>query len=375
MTNEEKSKIQDGIVDSLPTPVHGLLQLAPRLGKSRIAIKIMKEQKPKTILWVTPTTKLRDTDIPNEYATWKAKNYLKRSTIICYGSMASTKGHFDLIILDEYQDLTEGNSLPLFTGQITYNNIIGLSGTHPKHEEKNILYRRLNLKPLANLDIEEAVGRGIIADYRINVVEVKMESQEKLYEGGNAKNRFFQTESSRYEYMSRMVQKAFGRADFKWKILDRMRFIHNSKSKEKAAKWLMDNLQGRRMIFCGGIDLAERLCEYTFHSKTDDKHMNAFINEEIEKIACVNAGGVGFTYRNVQNFIIGQADSDKKGLTTQKITRSMLEQGDDYVAQIWILSLIDTQDQKWVESTLASFDMSKVSFVRFDNLVNENVKL
>ena len=146
MSKQNRTKIQDEIIDGLSKPCHGLLKLAPRVGKSRIAIRVIKNEKPESILWVTPNIKLRDVDIPLEFERWSAKNYLKKTLIICYSSLAGVKGHYDKIILDEYQDITEANSLPFFSGQITYSSIIGLSGTHPTHKEKIDIYNKLNLK-------------------------------------------------------------------------------------------------------------------------------------------------------------------------------------------------------------------------------------
>ena len=46
MTNKEKSRIQKEIVDSLEPKPHGRLLLAPRVGKSKLAIDIIKKNKP-----------------------------------------------------------------------------------------------------------------------------------------------------------------------------------------------------------------------------------------------------------------------------------------------------------------------------------------
>ena len=72
-------------------------------------------------------------------------------------------------------------------------------------------------------------------------------------------------------------------------------------------------------MFAGGIEQAEEICKNTYHSKRDDKDLQAFLEGKIDKLACVNAGGVGFTYRDVDNFVIVQVNSDGKGDATQKI--------------------------------------------------------
>ena len=42
-------------------------------------IDIIKREKPKKILWITPNENLRDVEIPNEFITWKAKTYLNKT--------------------------------------------------------------------------------------------------------------------------------------------------------------------------------------------------------------------------------------------------------------------------------------------------------
>ena len=68
---KSKTEIQKEIVEGLQEPSHGLLRLAPRVGKTKIGIDIIKKEKPKRILWVTPNAKLRDVDIPTEFKIWK----------------------------------------------------------------------------------------------------------------------------------------------------------------------------------------------------------------------------------------------------------------------------------------------------------------
>ena len=38
--------VQQEILDSIPNPSHGLVKLAPRVGKTKIGIEIIKREKP-----------------------------------------------------------------------------------------------------------------------------------------------------------------------------------------------------------------------------------------------------------------------------------------------------------------------------------------
>lgn len=96
-----RNRIQKEIVENLDLPCHGILLLSPRIGKTKIGVDILKKEKPESILWVTPSTKLRDVDIPQEFVTWKAKRLLNRTNIVCWSSLADIKGEYDKIILDK----------------------------------------------------------------------------------------------------------------------------------------------------------------------------------------------------------------------------------------------------------------------------------
>lgn len=361
--------IQSQILDNIPTPAHGLLQLAPRVGKTKLGIDIIKREKPKKILWVTPNTKLRDEDIPAEFKQWKATTYLKKTDIICYASLANHKGNYDKIILDEYQDLTIANVEPLLKGKITYKTILGLSGTHPKHQEKQKLYDILKLKSLVEMSIDKAVESSLIAPYKIKVIEIDLNAQDKYITSGHKNKPFMQTEKAKYDYLTRLINlKLFaGQPVPKFYYLNRMRFLYNLKSKHEIAKKLITKLKGRTLIFTGSIAQAESLCKDTYHSKTNDTSLQKFLKGEINKLSCVNAGGVGYTYRGVDNFVITQINSNSKGDSTQKIARSLVLQ-EGYVATIYILVVKNTVDEDWLKKVLQDFNPDNVEYINSNKL-------
>lgn len=360
--------VQKELLETLPSPCHGLLNIAPRVGKTKLTLDIIKREKPKKILWVTPNTKLRDKAIPAEYKQWKMLGYLDKTKLICYSSLADHKGTYDIIVLDEYQYITDNNVAPILNGNITYKNIIGLSGTHPKHKEKLEIYAKLGLKILTSMSIDEAVDKKLIAPYEITVIECRLDSMSKYIDAGSKDKPFKQTEEAKYSYLTRLINSKMysGQVVPKFYYLNRMRFIYGLKSKNEFAKKLVSKLPGRTLVFTGGIPQAELISEHVYHSKTDDVALNKFLNEEIDLLALVNSGGIGSTYRNVDNFVIVQVNSDQKGDATQKITRSLVLQ-DGYIAQIYILVVIDTVDEAWKNKVLEGFNKDKIKHVSYKN--------
>lgn len=367
---DNREIVQKEILDSLKSPPHGIYLLSPRVGKTRLTINIIKKFKLKKILWITPSVKLRDVDIPEEFVKWKAKSYLKEFDVICYSSLAEQKGNYDIVILDEIQHLTENNCSPLLTGDIKYKTIIGLTGTMPKHDEKLLLIKQLKLGILREITIDEAVDGAMVADYKINVLEVPMNATDKNIKGGTKLKPFMTTEFANYSYLSKQVSRMMFVNDknrLQFAILNRLRFIYRSPTKLETAKKLIEHLDGRKLIFTGSIDHAEEISKYTYHSKTNADDLNLFLDEKIDLLACVNAGGTGFTYRNVDHFIIVQADSNKSGGFIQKLARSLLIQA-NYIASIWVVSLQGTQDEVWVTNALKELNQSKIEYINIKNL-------
>lgn len=361
MTNKEKTELQKNIVDSLEPRASGRLLLAPRIGKSKLIIDLIKRDKFTSILWVTPSSSLEE-GLPKEFELWKAKRYINKLTTSTWMSLDKVTGHYDLVVLDEEQFITEANIKSIRMGYLTYNTFITMTGTPSKHQDKLDLYKKLNLKVLYRIDINKAVDIGLLSNYSIKVIKVPL-SSEKNIKAGSKQKPFLTSEISNYEYLSKVIDTARnGSKDKMFRIFNRMRFIKNAPSKLKTAKKLISTLTGTKLIFCGSIDQAESLSENTYHSKTDGKCLRDFKAGKINEIAMVNTGGVGETYKGIDNLIMVQCDSDKNGLTSQKICRTLLSQK-NYTAIIWIICLEGTQDEKWVNSTLGSFDKTKIEYV------------
>ena len=375
MTKAEKSRIQKEIVDSIEIGSSGRLLLAPRVGKTKLMIDIIKRNKPTSILWITPSAELADKDnvedgIFTEFVKWKAVRYINKLTTTTWKSLSKIKGHFDLIIGDEEQFATENNCASLLDNNLSFNNLLFMTGTSTKHEHKKNLYKNLNLSVLVDISINKAVDMGLLSNYSIKVIGVDL-GKEKNIKAGNKTNPFLTTEEAQYKWLTKSLAEAIdeSRPDVQYKVLSRLRAIKNSPSKENAALHLIKVLEGRKLIFSSTIKQASVLSNNTYHSKTDNKDLISFKKGDIDDIALVNAGGTGHTYKAIDHLIIVQADSDKNGLTSQKICRTLLDQK-NYEATVWIICLIGSKDETWIDSTLESFDESKIEYIRFKDFKN-----
>lgn len=356
-----RTELQDIIIEKLPLKPHGLLKYAPRVGKGRIVCGTIKKNKPKKVLWVTLSTQLRDVDIPLEIQKWLGKRWLSKIDILCYPSLASLEGQYDMIILDEYQEITENNTQNLFNGKLKYEYLLGVTGTHPKHYYKNKILDNLGLEELDSISIDEAVGMGLIAPYKVTTIPVKLNNIDKNVLAGSKTNPFYQTEQANYNYLDRVINKLDEEGkDSLFMRLKRRKFILETESKVEEGKKLLKTLKGRTIIFSGNSETSKKFSKYIYNSKTDSENLDKFQNKEIDILSMVNKGGIGYTYEGVDNFVIVQVDSDKKGNTTQKIARSLLKQT-NYTANIYVIYLQDTVDEIWKDRALKEFDPERIT--------------
>ena len=423
-----KDTIQKEVVDSLPQNPHGILLLAPRIGKTKITIDLLKRDKPLRILWVTESDQLKEA-IKSEFELWDAKLLLSRTVLSTYRSLHKVIGTFDTIILDEYQFCTKANTVNLLNKTLRYLNILAMSGTKPKNESKRFIYEELKLYPLADYSLNKAVDEGILSDYTLNVVKITPNVTElaeycktqhlinrnvygtytlvnnkmivenvrdnsvteydiqhiperdkdntkfyMIYKNAitagylvmaNENLRFgkMTIDTMKYQIKNRVITKPVG----KFLLIKRARDLGSSPLKTRICKSILDSVKGQRnIIFCQTVEQAEKISTYTYHGKTTSVNFDKFQNEEITELAMVKKGGVGTTYRNIDNLIIVHLDNDNTGNSMQRLSRTLLKQ-QNYKANIWVLCIKDTLDEDVVANFVNKLDEDKVNYIEYEN--------
>ena len=360
--------ISQRILQSIPNQKMVRLHLAPRFGKTKLIISLIERDKPVNILWVTPSRKLADFDIPAEFKKWNAEEYLDNLHVTTWASLKNITGSYDLIVLDEEQNVTENNCKNFFNNTLS-GNIVSMTGTPPSLEEKKEIYWRLGLSVAYTLTIDEAVELGIVSDYKITIFNIAL-STKKDIKVKRGKEIFYTSELARYEYIDKQARNAYRsfshNGKFPWAIAKRVDFIKKSKTKKELARRVVDKLcSGRTLIFAPFIDYAEEICEHSYHSKSTSKSsLEDFQNFKINRLSLVNTGGVGFTFKGIENLLIIQMDSNKTGLSTQKIARALLKQERKEKVNIYILCIRGTKDEDWVAKGISEFEPSRVKMIR-----------
>lgn len=336
-----------------------------RVGKTLIGIKasdLLKDEENFGILWVTKDTKARDIQLPEEFKKYNYEYLLPYVTFICYSSLGNHTGKYTMVILDECQHITVLNSVNLLKRLIAFKYILGLTGTPPKDHMKQYILKKLGVKEISKLTVDEAADAQIISEYQINVLKFNLDNTVKRY-NDNTK-----TESQKYNSLSAWVeiskQTLGGENDIAKATELRRTLLYSSKARKnllkRFAKKLRENNQ-RGIVFTSFKKDAESLGNY-YHGTSTDKYYDQFAEGEINQLVLVKKGSVAHTYYDIDYVFISQLTKDFTGATTQSWGRGLMYR-EGIVVQVYILCAKDTVEEQWLESALEHVDPSKVKIL------------
>ena len=339
----------------------GIINVAPRVGKSKIvcdAIKIFKV--PQTILITVPYNSIME--------SWSAE--LKKwdvnipVAIINQRSIAKEDlNKYDIIICDEIHTLSNAQiqALQNFNGPL-----LGVSGSISK-ETETLLKKELGLKTIFKYTIEEAVKDNIIANYEVYLIPVTLDNKDKYIEAGNKASKFMTTEYLNYQYLTQQFT-FFKRAAWNNPKMNavkmqyaskRANLIYNSKTKLEAVSKIIAKFD-RCLIFTARTEIADQLGS-GYHSKSTPEVLESFMSGETNKLAVCEMTNMGITFPNLKVGIFHQMKSSEES-AIQKVMR-MCNMEDDAIAQIFITYYANTVDEEWIKKALEGLDPDKIKIL------------
>lgn len=274
---------------------------------------------------------------------------------------------FDIVVLDECHSLLDShlNYLGHFTGRI-----LGLTGTPPRYSESAKGKMVSQFCPIKFTYItDDAVEDDILNDYRIIVHRMNLSNQDTV-EVKMKERSFYTSETKNYGYWTQRVYDANGPKQRQISSIMRMRALMDFKTKEIYAKNLLQDIDEKCIVFCNTQDQADRICNYSVHSKNidADENLQMFKEGTIEKLSCVLQLNEGVNIPELRAGIIMHAYGNERK-SNQRIGR-LLRLNPIETAMVHILCYRNTVDETWVTEALKDLDSNKIKYFDVDESLN-----
>jgi superfamily II DNA or RNA helicase len=282
-----------------------------------------------------------------------------RVVVTTYLSLSKQALNYDVLYLDECHSLLFTHDLWLssFSGRI-----IGLTGTPPRNAygEKGTMVNKY-CPIIFNYVTDAAVDDRILNDYRIKVHVLDLDKR-KNYKVVTKNLTFNTSEYENYEYWSNRIMNSRSATEDKYGRISRMRAMMTYPSKETYVKKLMEEVEGKCLIFCNTQEQADRICSYSFHSQNpeSDQNLQMFKDGTIKRLSCVLQLNEGINIPDLRNIIIMHSYGNERK-TAQRLGRA-LRLSPDQVATVHILMYSGTMDTKWVKTAIEDFDEDKIEY-------------
>ena len=336
------------------------LGISMGVGKTRIAIQhLQKSYDPFIrVLVVIPKHSVATAWI-DELGKLKLESLIPHITFSTYLSINKhTPNDYDIVYLDECHNLLENHEgfLKRYKGKI-----LGLTGTPPINS-KTEKYKMVNKYcPIVySFSVDEATDNNILNDYEIIIHEIQLSKLPTLKKKTKAGGHWYTTEYKDYDYYTSRVAEAQTPKQKRFSAIMRMKAMMDYPTKESYVKGLLKNINEKCLMFANTKKQADRLCTHSYHTsnKQSEENMELFSDGRIDKMSCVLQLSEGVTIPNLKQGIIMHAYGNERK-TAQRIGR-LLRLSPHEKATCHILCYSNTQDVKWVNSALSTFDKNKI---------------
>lgn len=285
---------------------------------------------------------------------------MEKITYTTYLSLNKLNPHnYDVVVLDECHSLlyTHHTFLATYAGRI-----LGLTGTPPRYQKSEkgemvqeycpIMYKYIT---------DDAVDDNILNDYRIIVHKMPLSTQNSIPVSLKNSN-FYTSEQKSYSYWTKRIIDADTKKQEQIASVMRMRVIMDFKTKETYAKYLLNEIEDKCIVFCNTQAQADRICKHSVHSENPDAEANLemFKKDKIDQLSCVLQLNEGINIPNLRAGIIMHAYGNERK-SSQRIGR-LLRLNPDDTAIIHILCYKDTVDERWVAEALRDLDPTKIKY-------------
>lgn len=293
----------------------------------------------------------------------------------CYQTAFRWKNYdFGLVIADEIHDsLSPEYSAFYFNNN--YKALLGLSATITRSTKYEIEGKTItkgdyldHIAPVCfKYGMKESKRDNTSRELDIYVVHTHLENEKKTVKAGSKTKPFMQTETAAYDYWDKTHKRSFYIEDPEKRERSiattakrRSEIIYNSRSKIAVTRELLDNLDGKTIIFANTIDSLLQVTPNTISSRnTAAKNENirrAFEANKIRTIGSFKKLKQGANLSGLDNCIIMSYYGSNKDLI-QRIGR-LRDNGE--IGRVFILLLPDSQEEIWFTKMVEGFSNYKI---------------
>lgn len=357
----KQDEIQEGIVQKAlefyKDNRFGYIDGAMRLGKIFITLKILGNSITiPRILIAYPDNRIRES-WEEECKKWGYENLCPEYTN--FSSLHKYKdSSWDFLIVDEFHScsMLERDYCHQIMTNSKDTKVLGLSGT-----VSNDTKRLWGLKEIAKYTTNEGIAAGILADYRVTVHFVDLDTTIKT---PNKKGKLV-SEKKRYDNYTFVINKFKKEGkETMHLLLSRNRLSTSSIGKMNYLKQLLLKMQDKRvLIFAGLTDVADRIGIPTYHNKSvDDGAFQQFQRGEINHLGLAAMGKMGVSYNKLHSVILLNATHNAEE-TAQMANRAIKLDYIDKVADIHIIALNEQAEKDKIRKSLSMLDKSKITYL------------
>ena len=381
------------------------LVISTGVGKTKIAIDILKEVKPASVLLLTNSTQLRDINWNDEFTKWgyDSSNVVSE----CYQTVFRWEGRtFDFVIGDEI-DFIADQYIKFFHNN-TCKNILGLTGfvTEEKRELIN------TIAPIIyETNVEDLQESNILNKTEFVFIEYPMSTEKNIERKLKTGGRFYVSENDEYKYWDKVFQQSMivktqiekkykmlhqsyeDKKDHQaahWKFISaaskRKKILHKLQSTVQVTKNLIAHIHSKPnnkiLIFNTLTEIAD-LLPNPYHGKSDveDKGIEKLNLGEINTLSSVKKIVRGTNLVKVNYLIRATFDGSEVDFFQShgRLMRLAIDKIATYIILIPLYEdlvkiengtfkkmLLYTQAEKWKQKMLTSFDLKNPKIIRLN---------
>jgi len=332
-----------------------IIYAAPRFGKIKVAIDIMKEKKYSNPLIVAPRKDIK-VGWTDDLKKWGYSGVMTFCTFASIKKMVGTGYLYDILIIDEPHELS-ANQQSLLKPLVDNLPTLGLTGTMT-NKTANELYDTLGLDTCYKYTIDQAVREGILADYDIFIHRVSLDNRRYVYSSSKGKK---YTEKGYFDLFMFVRQRAKMKHFIDMKLIN---IIQNSHAKLEKTKQLLEQFtRDRILVFCGTTKTADNLGIPVYHSKSKETEIFSSFCKGInyDQLATIKMMQAGITISPIHKGILNYTSGNPEDCA-QKICRFL---GFEYAnpdkkAELHIISSNELFEIDRLKTALLFFDQTKI---------------